>query len=71
MSEKHHEVASDRSDGDRAFVVGVPALPARAADGKTREEALRNAEAAIQVWIETAQDPGRPVPALPRRSGTV
>jgi len=40
----------------------VPELPGCAADGTSREEALANAEAVIQEWIETAQELGRPIP---------
>jgi predicted RNase H-like HicB family nuclease len=32
------------------------------ADGRTYQEALAHAEAAIQEWIETANELGRPVP---------
>ena len=34
-----------------------------APDGKTYHEALANARVAIQKWIETAKELGRPIPA--------
>ena len=48
---------------DDAFIAEVPELPGCAADGPTRQEALANAETAIQEWIETAQELGRSIPA--------
>lgn len=47
---------------DNAFIAEVPELPGCAADGKTRREALKNAEAVIQEWIDTAKELGRPIP---------
>jgi predicted RNase H-like HicB family nuclease len=32
------------------------------ADGKTYQEALRNAEQIIEEWIETAMELARPIP---------
>jgi predicted RNase H-like HicB family nuclease len=54
---------------DRAFVAAVPELPGCAADGVTREQALQNAVAAIQVWIETALEVGRAIPSPKGRPG--
>jgi len=50
------------SDEDQAFVVDVPQLPGCMAHGNTKEEALKNANAAIQLWIDTAREFGDPVP---------
>jgi len=54
------------SQPGEAFIAEVPELPSCAADGKTYKEALANAEIIIQEWIETAKEPGRPIPAHPR-----
>jgi predicted RNase H-like HicB family nuclease len=51
------------SDDDQAFIAEVPELPGCAADGKTYQEALSNAEVVIQEWIETAKELGRPIPS--------
>ena len=59
------------SDEDRAFIVEVPELPGCMADGKTRQEALSNAEQIIREWIETAQELGRDVPPAQGRLLTV
>lgn len=60
-----YEVIIYWSEEDQAFIVEVPELPGCAADGKTYQEALANAEAVIQEWLETAKELGRPIP-IPR-----
>ena len=50
------------SDEDGAFIAEVPELAGCAADGKTYQEALANAEVVIQDRIETAKELGRPIP---------
>ncbi len=59
------------SDEDQAYLVEVPELPGCMADGKTRQEALANAESIIQEWIETALDLKRVVPAPQGRLLTI
>jgi predicted RNase H-like HicB family nuclease len=55
------------SDDDQAFIAEVPELPGCAADGMTHRDALRNVEAVILEWLETARDLGRPIPKLKGR----
>jgi len=50
------------SQKDRAFIAEVPELPGCAADGRTYQEAVVNAETVIQEWIETAKELKRPIP---------
>jgi predicted RNase H-like HicB family nuclease len=50
------------SHEDGAFIVEVPELPGCTADGSTYKEAVDNAEAVIQEWIDTAKELGRPIP---------
>lgn len=50
------------SEPDGAFVAEVPELPGCMADGASYAEAVANAEQVIQEWIETATEPGRPIP---------
>jgi predicted RNase H-like HicB family nuclease len=57
-----YEIILYWSVDDDAFIAEVPELAGCAADGPTRQEALANAETAIQEWIETAQELGRPIP---------
>lgn len=60
-----YEVIIYWSTQDKAFIAEVPELPGCAADGRTYQEALANAEVVMQEWIETAQALGRPIP-LPK-----
>ena len=51
------------SEEDDAFVVDVPELPGCMAHGKTRIQAIKNAEEAIAFWIKIAKEDGEPIPA--------
>ena len=57
-----YEVIIYWSDEDQAFIAEVPELAGCMADGQTYQEALNNAEVVIDEWIETAKEPGRPIP---------
>lgn len=50
------------SDEDQTFLADVPELPGCKAHGATPQEALKNAQDAIDLWIQTAQEFGDPVP---------
>lgn len=50
------------SEEDQAYIVSVPELPGCMADGKTPEEAVKNAEVIIEEWIECALEDGDPIP---------
>lgn len=50
------------SDEDVSFVVEIPELPGCMADGETYEQAVANAQQAIEEWIETARELGRAIP---------
>jgi predicted RNase H-like HicB family nuclease len=56
-----YEVIIFWSAEDRAFVADVPELPGCMAHGATHKEALRNAQDAIALWVETAEEDGRSV----------
>ncbi|HXQ27457.1 MAG TPA: type II toxin-antitoxin system HicB family antitoxin [Candidatus Acidoferrales bacterium] len=58
-----YEVIIYWSHEDQAFIAEVPELPGCAADGKTYQQALANAEVVIRGWIATARELGRPIPA--------
>ena len=60
-----YEVILYWSRADGAFVAEVPELPELPgcmAHGDTQEAALRNANQAIELWIDTAHEYGDPVP---------
>lgn len=50
------------SEEDQAYIVSVPELPGCMADGKTPEEAVKNAQVIIQEWLECAIEDGDPIP---------
>lgn len=50
------------SEEDLAYIVSVPELPGCMADGKTPEEAVKNAQVVIQEWLECAIEDGDPIP---------
>jgi predicted RNase H-like HicB family nuclease len=50
------------SEEDGRYVVEVPELPGCMADGESYKEAVKNAEAIISEWIETAKSLGREIP---------
>jgi predicted RNase H-like HicB family nuclease len=57
-----YEVIIYWSAEDEAFVAEVPELPGCAAHGATQDRALKNAQDAIRLWIDTAKEFGDPVP---------
>ncbi len=57
-----YEIIIYWSDEDDSFIAEVPELPGCMADGKTRFEALSNAEIIIQEWLDTAKELGREIP---------
>jgi predicted RNase H-like HicB family nuclease len=50
------------SDKDESYIVNAPDLKGCMADGKTEEEAIRNANIAINDWILTAEEMGWIIP---------
>jgi predicted RNase H-like HicB family nuclease len=57
-----YEVIIYWSNDDKAFIAEVPELPGCAADGATRQAALKNVDVVIKEWILTAKSLGRPIP---------
>lgn len=51
------------SDEDDMYVAAVPDLPGCSALGDTYDEALREVQVAMALWIDTATEFGDPVPA--------
>ena len=50
------------SADDQSYVAEVPELPGCVSDGKSYEEATKNAQIVISEWIETAERLGRQIP---------
>jgi predicted RNase H-like HicB family nuclease len=57
-----YEVIIYWSAEDEAFVAEVPELPGCMAHGASYEAALAEAQEAIRLWVETAEEFGDPVP---------
>ncbi len=49
-------------DEDGIFVAEVPALPGCISQGSTRKEALENAQEAMELFIESLEAHGDPIP---------
>ncbi len=58
----NYEIILYWSSEDNLFIAEIPELAGAMADGKTRIEALKNAELIIEEWIETAISLGREIP---------
>ena len=58
MSTIAHKRSIIWSDDDQCYLVKVPDLPGCMAHGKTRQQAVKMAEEAIELWIETAKEDG-------------
>ena len=61
MSEYHINIFF--SDEDASWVADIPDLDACSAFGRTPEEALTEVEKAKGLWLASARDAGKPVPA--------
>jgi len=57
-----YEIVIFWSKEDGVFVADIPELPGCVAHGETREDALKNAEIAMQLWVSTAIEFGDRVP---------
>ena len=57
-----YEIIIYWSSEDDVFVAEIPELPGCMAHGETQDEALSNAKDAIQLWLDTAEEFGDPIP---------
>ena len=57
-----YEIILYWSNEDGAFIAEAPELPGCMAHGDDQEEALKNIKDAMQFWLDTAGELGRPVP---------
>ncbi|RJP27655.1 MAG: type II toxin-antitoxin system HicB family antitoxin [Candidatus Omnitrophota bacterium] len=58
-----YEIIIYWSDDDQVFIAAVPELAGCMAHGDTQQSALKHAQEAIQLWIDTAKEFGDPIPA--------
>lgn len=57
-----YEIIIYWDEQDHVYIVDVPELPGCSAHGNNYDTALNNAKEAIQLWIDTANEFGDPVP---------
>jgi predicted RNase H-like HicB family nuclease len=57
-----YEIIIFRSNEDDGFIADVPELPDCKAHGDSPQEALHNAQEAIELWLDTAREFGDPIP---------
>lgn len=50
------------SEPDNCYVTEVPELPGCMSDGETPEDAIKNTQEVIGVWLECAEEDGREIP---------
>jgi predicted RNase H-like HicB family nuclease len=56
-----YTVVLQRENGG-GYVATVPALPGCVSQGDTREEALKNIEEAMELYLEDVKAAGEPIP---------
>jgi predicted RNase H-like HicB family nuclease len=56
------------SDEDEAFIAEVPELSGCMTHGDTQAAAVANSEEAVQLWLDTAKEFGKAIPAPRGRS---
>ncbi len=57
-----YEIILYWSNKDQVFIAEVPELPGCMAHGDSQDEALKNVNDAMQLWIDTAREFGDPIP---------
>jgi predicted RNase H-like HicB family nuclease len=58
----HYHINLFWSDEDGSWIADVPDLRSCSAHGPTPVEATREAQVAIELWLETAAEAGMPIP---------
>jgi len=62
MSELKYAIGIFYSEEDEGYIAVVPELPGCSAFGETPEEALKEVQIAIELWLEAAKKIGRKIP---------
>jgi predicted RNase H-like HicB family nuclease len=61
MKHRYH-INTFWSQDDEAWIANVPDLKGCSAHGETPEEAMREVQVAIELWLEVAVEHGDPIP---------
>ena len=61
-NESQYEIIIYWDRTDKIFVIDIPGLPGCMAHGKTKKEAVENAEKAVRLWMKTAKEDGSQIP---------
>ncbi|MBM3474948.1 MAG: type II toxin-antitoxin system HicB family antitoxin [Armatimonadetes bacterium] len=62
MQPRKYRVDIYWSEEDECYLAEVPDLPGCVTHGETVSEAARNAEEAMECWLEAAEEAGDPIP---------
>jgi predicted RNase H-like HicB family nuclease len=68
---RHYSMIIEWDPRDDIYVVTVPELPGCRTHGKDRIEGIKNALEVIDLWIESAEKDGIPVPPPRNYTDTV
>ena len=60
---KHYSTLIQWSNEDQVYIAVVPELPGCKTHGRTYEEALKQAQYAIEGWIDFAKELGWSIPS--------
>ena len=61
---ENYEIILYWSEEDKLYIAEIPELKGFFADGKTRSEAIHNAEIVLAEWLEVAREDGIPIPKV-------
>jgi antitoxin HicB len=62
MVMREYTIVLEPDEGGNGYTVLVPALPGCISQGKSKEEAVEHAKEAIELYIESLEADGEPVP---------
>ena len=60
---EHYSLDIQWSDEDNLYIVSVPELPGCKTHGATYEEAIRQIQEVIELWIDASKEWGHTIPA--------
>ena len=60
---EHYSLEIQWSDEDNLYIVSVPELPGCKTHGATYEEAIRQIQEVIELWIDASKEWGHSIPA--------